>query len=66
MQIQVNGKPVELPENATLAALLEHLRLNGKPCATEVNAQLVPKARQEQHRLLPNDKVEIVTLVGGG
>ena len=34
--------------------------------SNEVNLELVPKAQHEQHVLADGDRVEIVTLVGGG
>jgi len=46
--------------------LLAELALAGKPVAVEVNRELVPRERQAAHRLADGDRVEIVTLVGGG
>ena len=66
MQIIVNDQPRELVEGCTLAALLEQLGLADKPVAVEVNLELVPRNRHAQHRLAPGDRLEIVTLVGGG
>jgi sulfur carrier protein len=66
MQIVVNDQPYEIAEAATVAALLEQLELAGKPVAVEVNRQLVPRQRHAEHLLGSNDRVEIVTLVGGG
>ena len=37
-----------------------------KPVAVEVNLQLVPRHRHAEHRLAEGDRLEIVTLVGGG
>ena len=66
MTIWVNGEARELPEGTTLAALLELLRIGGKGVAVEVNAEVVRRARHAEHRLSPQDRVEIVTFVGGG
>jgi sulfur carrier protein len=66
MLLTVNGQPREAPDETTVAALLEQLRLDGKPVAVEVNLELVPKQRHAEHRLRDGDKLEIVTLVGGG
>jgi sulfur carrier protein len=66
MQILVNDQPREVPEACTVAALLEQLGLTGKPVAVEVNLQLVPRGRHSEHVLAANDRLEIVTLVGGG
>jgi sulfur carrier protein len=66
MQILVNDKPYETAEACTVAGLLEQLGLTGKPVAVEVNLQLVPRQRHSEHVLASNDRLEIVTLVGGG
>ncbi|MEN6449822.1 MAG: sulfur carrier protein ThiS [Thermoguttaceae bacterium] len=66
MQIIVNGQGREIAPSTTVAALLEELQLAGKPVAVEVNRQLVPRHRHTEHRLSDGDRLEIVTLVGGG
>ncbi len=66
MQITVNDEPRQAPEQITVAGLLDELGLGDKPVAVEVNLQLVPRQRHAQQRLAAGDKVEIVTLVGGG
>lgn len=66
MQVWINGEAREVPEGTTLAALLEVLRVGGKGVAVEVNAEVVRRALHADHRLAPQDRVEIVTFVGGG
>ncbi len=67
MTIWVNGEAREVPEGTTLAALLDLLQIGGGPgVAVEVNAEVVRRARHTEHRLQPQDRVEIVTFVGGG
>jgi sulfur carrier protein len=66
MQLTVNGLCRHLPDGATVAELLTELRLADKPVAVEVNLELVPRQRHAQHRLAEGDRVEIVTLAGGG
>lgn len=66
MQVWVNGEAREVPEGTTLAALLAQLRVGGPGVAVEVNAEVVRRARHPEHRLNPQDRVEIVTFVGGG
>ena len=65
-QITVNGEPREVPEGATVAALIETEGLAQRACAAEVNRQLVPKAEHGSKVLREGDTVELVTLVGGG
>jgi sulfur carrier protein len=66
MEIVVNDQPLQAPDGVTVAGLLAQLGLAGRPVAVEVNLELVPRGRQEQHRLAAGDRLEIVTLVGGG
>ena len=66
MQLPINGQSRQVVEGATIAELLRELRLDGKPVAVEVNLELVPKQRHAEHRLAEGDRLEIVTLVGGG
>jgi sulfur carrier protein len=66
VQITVNGQPREIAEESTVASLLNDLGLAGKPLAVEVNLDLVPRGGQAQRRLAAGDRLEIVTLVGGG
>jgi thiamine biosynthesis protein ThiS len=64
--IFVNGQPRELEAACTVAELLHELGLNPKLLAVEVNQEVVPRAEQAAYVLQANDRVEIVTLVGGG
>ena len=66
MQILVNDETYEVPEGSTVAALLEVLSMTGRPVAVEVNLQLVPRGQHTAHVLAADDRLEIVTLVGGG
>ena len=66
MKLIVNGQPRHVADGGTVAALLAELGLAGKPVAVEVNLELVPAARHAEQRLADGDRLEIVTLVGGG
>ncbi len=66
MQIQLNGSPREIPEAATAAQLIDILELGGKRLAMEVNGEIVPRSTFADHRLQPDDRVEIVHAIGGG
>jgi sulfur carrier protein len=66
MQLTINGQSRQVAENATIANLLDELKLSGKPVAVEVNLELVPRQHHAEHRLAEGDRLEIVTLVGGG
>ncbi|EXJ17081.1 Sulfur carrier protein ThiS [Imhoffiella purpurea] len=57
---------MEIAEGALMSDLVEQLALGGQRFAIEVNAELVPRSRFAEHRLEPDDKVEIIQAVGGG
>ncbi|MBL8919761.1 MAG: sulfur carrier protein ThiS [Myxococcaceae bacterium] len=66
MQIVLNGEPREIPDGASIVALLEHLGIDRQRVAVELNEQVVPKAKHPTTALKATDRVEIVTFVGGG
>ncbi len=66
MQIVVNDEPRDVPDGSTVAALLDALKLSGRFVAVEVNLHVVPHGSYAAHVLQPGDRLEIVTLVGGG
>lgn len=66
MEIQVNGQPLRVPEEASVAWLIASLKLEPKFVAVERNGELVPRARHRECALNEGDHLEIVTLVGGG
>ncbi|QDU86853.1 sulfur carrier protein ThiS [Pirellulimonas nuda] len=66
IQIEVNGEPREAPEGASVSDLLELLEIRVKHVAVERNLAVVPRALHAQTLLAPGDRLEVVTLVGGG
>jgi len=66
MQIEVNGKQREVSDGTTIAALLRELDVKVPHVAVEVNLEVVPRARHGETKLHPGDRLEVVTLVGGG
>lgn len=64
--IVVNGEHRSVPTGSTAAELIESLGLAGRPMAVELNETVVPRARLADSRLRDGDRIEIVTLVGGG
>lgn len=66
MRVEVNGRPLELPSPLSVAALLGRLGLDSEPVAVERNGRLVPREAWDSTPLESGDRVEIVTLVGGG
>ena len=66
MEIIVNDQPRVVARGTTVAWLIEELGLTGKHVAVEVNLELVPRARHAERHLSEGDRLEVVTLVGGG
>jgi sulfur carrier protein len=66
MNIVLNGEQREVEDGITLAALLDALQLEPRNVAVEVNMDLVPRTHHAECALSEDDRVEIVTLVGGG
>ncbi len=66
MKIICNGEPRELDGPWTVERLLAELGLEAKHVAVEVNLELVPRARHAERGLAEGDRLEIVSLVGGG
>ena len=66
MTIQVNGETREMPAGCTVAALLDELGVSRPHVAVELNLEVVPRAQHAETALKDGDKLEVVTLVGGG
>jgi len=62
----LNGAETHVPAGTTIAGLLEQMRLRPEIVAVEVNARLVPRATWSARVVQTNERIEIVTLVGGG
>ena len=66
MQIYFNGEAREVAEGTTVSQLLQQLDLQPRYVAVEVNLNLVPRSQHHQYVLSSDDRLEVVTLVGGG
>jgi sulfur carrier protein len=66
VNVWLNGQPRQLASGTSVAALLAELGLPASQVAVEVNQELVPRADHATHELADGDRLEIVTLVGGG
>jgi len=66
IQIEVNGESRSVPRGQTVAELVESLGLRPELVAVERNARLVRRPERGTTQLEPGDRIELVTLVGGG
>ncbi len=64
--LTVNAEPRSFPDPLTVADLLRQLGRDPARLAVEVNEAVVPRADHARTRLSDGDRVEVVTLVGGG
>jgi len=66
VQITLNGEPREIPAALSVSQLLDHLSLRPDRVAIERNGEILPKSQWLSTRVAPDDRFEIVHLVGGG
>lgn len=66
MNCVVNGESRELEDGLHVEGLIELLGMKDAVCAVEVEKKLVPKRERASCVLLDGQRVEVVTLIGGG
>lgn len=66
MTVTINGERREIPDDLTVAALLDHLNMTRERVALERNLEILPRAQWNETQVQPNDSFEIVHFVGGG
>ncbi len=66
MRVMINGEEREVPQGATVTALLVELQLPAERVAIERNRDILPRAQWAATAIQPGDSYEIVQLVGGG
>ena len=66
MLVHVNGQGREVPDGCTVAGLIDLLGLEPRRIAVERNRRIVRRATFAETSLAADDRLEIVTLVGGG
>jgi len=65
MKLILNGKEKEVKANI-VSDLLKELNLNNDMVAVELNKEIVHRQNFDKVKLNSNDKLEIVTVAGGG
>jgi len=66
IRVTIGGEPRQVAAGTTVAELLASLGAAGRPCAVEVNRQIVPRVAHATHRVAEGDAIEVVGFVGGG
>jgi sulfur carrier protein len=64
--LQVNGKPQTCPPQTCLPDLLTQLGLNPRLVAVEYNGEILHRQFWTETQMQEGDRLEIVTIVGGG
>lgn len=64
--LQVNGETHTCPPQTPLPQLLEQLGLNPRLVAVEYNGEILHRQYWSETQITEGDKLEIVTIVGGG
>jgi sulfur carrier protein len=64
--VQVNGKPVTCAPQTPLFQLLDQLDLNPRLIAIEYNGDILHRQFWPETCMVEGDRLEIVTIVGGG
>lgn len=65
-KICVNGQEMSLGGIVDVGGLIEHLKLDRKQIAVEVDGGIVSSRDLADRKLVGGETIEIVTLMGGG
>ena len=66
MQIKVNGETDKFPENSTIRDVVSAMTLQGDIVMVALNGEIVKPETWNVVKVNPNDKLEIIKVVGGG
>ena len=64
--LQVNGEPKECPPGTRLPQFLQQLGMNPRLVAVEYNGEILHRQFWDEIELQRGDRLEVVTIVGGG
>ena len=65
IKIHLNGTILQV-ESASLQNILNTSAPKDRPFAVEINGEIVPSAKFSDYSIQENDKIEIISAVGGG
>lgn len=66
MQVIINGKKAEMPEQISLQKIMEERKMTGGKAVAELNEEIIEQSVWSKTILKDNDNLEIVTFMGGG
>ena len=66
MNIFINGKVSEVKKNINIQDILRMNNISGENIVVEINKTIISKMYWDDTKIEENDKIEIITAVGGG
>ncbi len=66
MTIELNGRPYELADGATVQELITAAAGSARGSAVVVDDEIVPRSTWAERRLAAGQRVELITAVQGG
>ena len=66
MNIFINGKVSEVKKNINIQDILRMNNISDENIVVEINRIIISKMYWDNTRIEENDKIEIITAVGGG
>ena len=66
MQVKVNGKAAELPDDSSVKDLLLARELSVDVVIIELNGEIINRGKWESLKLNPDDSLEIIRIISGG
>ena len=66
MNIFINGKVSEVKKNINIRDILRMNNISDENIVVEINKIIISKIYWDDTRIEENDKIEIITAVGGG
>ena len=66
LRLIINGQEQEIQSSINITELLLEIEIKGSHYAVALNSKVLPRSSYEKTLLSANDRIEIVTAVGGG
>ena len=64
--LSVNGEPLDVPEGATVSAVLDRIASPQRGVAVALNGEVVPRSAWQETVLSGGDRLEVLTASQGG
>lgn len=66
VHFEFNGAKHQVDASTNIRSLLLQSKIETRFCAVEVNEEILPKNQYDSYCVREGDRIEVVTLVGGG